>query len=76
MTGTPWTRDQIEQAVHRGPHVSAMLPEAMKILAEEVRAKEKKGQCKVVLWDDIKSAPPAELKVSPIAMIPHKSWLF
>ena len=28
------------------------------------------------MWDDIKDNPPEELKVSPIAMIPHKSGAF
>ena len=30
----------------------------------------------MVLWDDIKDDPPEELKVSPIAMILHKSRMF
>lgn len=34
------------------------------------------GQCKVVLWDDIKDSLPEQLKVSPLAMIPHKSRKF
>ena len=30
----------------------------------------------MVLWDDIKDDPLEQLKVSPTAMIPHKSRLF
>ena len=30
----------------------------------------------MVLWDSIKDAPPTQLKISPIAMIPHKSRLY
>jgi hypothetical protein len=30
----------------------------------------------VVLWDDIKSNHPRQLKVSPVAAIPHKSWAY
>ncbi len=30
----------------------------------------------VVEWDSIKDNPPAELKISPIAAIPHKSKAF
>ena len=30
----------------------------------------------MVLWDDTKENPPEELKVSPIAMILHKSRVF
>jgi hypothetical protein len=75
-TGKPWTFDQMEEAIERGPHVSALNEVAMKILQDEVKMKAKQGQCRVVLWEDIKHNPPKELKVSPIAMIPHKSRLF
>ena len=75
-TGKPWTKEQMEEAIARGPHVSALEKDAMEQLEKEVYAKEKKKQCKVVLWDDIKDNPPKELKVSPIAMIPHKSRLY
>ena len=34
------------------------------------------GQAKLVLWDDIKHNPPPQLKISPIAAIPHKSKAF
>ena len=60
----------------RGPHVSAMVPEAMKQLQLEVAEKEKNDQVRVIKWDDIKDNLPKELKVSPIAMIPHKSRMF
>ena len=63
----------MEKAIDWGPHVSALQPAAMKVLAEEVSEKEKKGQCKLVLWDNIKDNPPEEFKIPPIAMIPHKS---
>ncbi len=40
--------------------------------------KEKLRKCKAHLgpWDDIKEDPPAQLKISPIAAIPHKSKAF
>ena len=56
--------------------MSALQLVAIKILDEEVVAKEKKVQCRVVLWDNIKYNPPEVLKVSPITMIPHKSRIF
>jgi hypothetical protein len=31
------------------------------------------GQAQIVGWDDIKDNPPPQLKVTPIAAIPHKS---
>ena len=45
----------------------------MQQLQREVQEKVKSGQARLVAWDDIKRSPPQQLKVSPIAMIPHKS---
>ena len=56
--------------------MSALQRVVTEILDEMVVAKEKKGQCKVVLWGSIKDTPPEKLKISPIAMIPHKSRIF
>ena len=75
-TGQPWSKQMMLEAIDNGAHKSAMVPDAMKQLAEEVEAKAKKDQCRVVLWDSIKDDPPEELKISPIAMIPHKSRLY
>ncbi len=36
----------------------------------------KRGQAKLVAWASIKKKPPVELKISPIAAIPHKLKLF
>jgi hypothetical protein len=74
--GLPWSKEEMQAAIDRGPHVSALVPEAIKQLQLEVNDKVRKGQAKVVLWDDIKDDPPKELKISPIAMIPHKSRMF
>jgi hypothetical protein len=75
-TGRNWSKEQIWAAVERGPHVSALNPDAIKQLKGEIADKVKVGQCKVVLWDDIKDDPPPQLKISPLAMIPHKSRQF
>ena len=73
MTGKEWTREQMEAAVARGPHESAMTAEAIAHFREEVRSKVAAGQARVVAWEDIKSNPPRLLKISPVAAIPHKS---
>jgi hypothetical protein len=39
----------------------------------EVRDKVAKQQARMVLWDDIKLNHPLQLKVLPVAAIPHKS---
>ena len=63
----------MQAAIDRGPHVSALIPEAAHQLDLEVAEKEKKGQAKLVKWADIKHNPPPNLKISPVAMVPHKS---
>jgi len=72
-TGRDWTREEMEAAIRRGPHVSARELDAMTQLAREIQEKVAAGQARIVLWDDIKAAPPPNLKISPVAMIPHKS---
>jgi hypothetical protein len=72
-TGQPWTKEEIWEAVERGPHQSALSDEALKHFAEEALEKVNAGQSKIVLWDNIKDSPPTQLKISPIAAIPHKS---
>lgn len=47
-TGKNWTKEQIWAAVERGPHVSALDPDAIKQLKTEIGDKVKVGQCKVV----------------------------
>ncbi len=71
-TGTPWTLQQMQAAVERGPHRSALSDEAIARFRAEVDKKVKIGQAKLVAWDSIKDNPPTELKFSPIAAKPHK----
>ena len=76
-SGQNWTMEMIETAIARGPHVSALVPEAIEQLNLEVIDKAKKGQCRVVEWEQLKKdGVPPQLKISPIAMIPHKSRMF
>ena len=42
----------------------------------ETLEKVEQGYAKLVTWDDIKHKPPPNLKVSPIAAIPHKTRQF
>ncbi len=60
----------------RGPHQSSLAIDALVHFAAESAKKVKVGQAKLVLWDDIKHDPPPQLKISPIAAIPHKSKAF
>ncbi len=64
------------EAVERGPHRSAKSPEALKHFAEEIKEKLRTKQARLIAWEDIKDNPPPQLKISPIAAIPHKSKAF
>ena len=73
LTGAPWTNAQMLAAITKGPHVSALIPDAMRQLDEEVQGKIEAGQAKIIRWNDIRDNPPPQLKISPVAMVPHKS---
>jgi hypothetical protein len=53
-----------------------MSPEAIEHFATEIQEKIRTQQARLVMWDDIKDDPPPQLKISPIAAIPHKSKAF
>ena len=59
-----------------GPYRSALTNNAIAHFRAEVNKKVKSGQAKLMVWDSIKDNPPVELKISPIAAIPHKSRQF
>jgi hypothetical protein len=73
-TGCLWTKEKMWEAVKRGPHCSALPLDGIAHFAAEATEKVHTNQAQLVNWDDIKHNPPRELKISPIAAIPHKSW--
>ena len=60
----------------RGPHISAKIPAAHTALLAEAHEKVKGGYAKIITYGSIKDALPPQLKISPVAMIPHKSRLY
>ena len=76
QTGCNWMKEEMWEAVERGPYQSATLPEALTHFNEEIKEKLRKHQAHLVPWDDIKDDPPAQLKISPNAAIPHKLKAF
>ena len=78
--GRRWSKTEITAAAERGPHASALIPEAIKMMHAEVEAKVKEGYAEVVYLDEVEHLLETEewgqLKISPIAMIPHKSRKF
>ena len=72
-TGNNWTEEQIAAAIKRGPHISAKDPEAAQYLHAETMEKIKGGYLTKTTWGEIKHNHPPNLKISPVALIPHKS---
>jgi hypothetical protein len=71
--GPPWSREHIIAAIARGPHPTAKKPEARRYLINQTLAKVEENFAKIIKWGEIKNSIPLNLKISPIAMIPHKS---
>ena len=74
--GEPWSRSQIEELLKRGPHRSALVKKAVIQLRGETNDKVQQGYARVVRWKELRDNLPKNLKISPIAMIPHKSKPF
>jgi hypothetical protein len=70
--GPGWEWDAVLAAVARGPHLSAMDPENIPLVHEDVQYQVDAGFSKIVLWDDLKKLKPRKLKISPIAVVPQK----
>jgi hypothetical protein len=71
--GRNWTKEHIITALKRGAHPTAKKPEARRYLINQTMSKVQENFAKIVKWRDIKHNIPPKLKISPIAMIPHKS---
>ena len=65
--GEPWSA----AAVNRGPHTSALTPEARILIEEEMQYQIQAGLSEMVRWDSMCGLHPANLKVSPLAVIPQ-----
>ena len=74
--GDPWSAKRIQAAIDKAAHPSAQSKAAATACRNEVLERVKDGCAKLIKWDDIKHNPPTNLKVSPLAAIPHKSREF
>jgi hypothetical protein len=63
----------IDAAIAYGAHPSALIPEAAAACRAETLEKVADGYAKLFPWTDLRAKPPPNLKISPIAAIPHKS---
>jgi hypothetical protein len=71
--GEEWSDTKILKLLRKGPHRSSLRPDAIRQLRKETMEKCSQGYARVVRWGDIKNNIPKNLKISPVAMIPHKS---
>jgi hypothetical protein len=56
--GRPWTKEQMWEAVERGPHRSVLTPDAVAQFAAEEVEKVRTNQAQIVQWEDIKENSP------------------
>jgi len=74
--GQPWTMQHLSAAVARGPHPSARSPDARACLRAETLEKVSQGHARLIPWSELSKNPPPNLKISPLAAVPHKSRRF
>ena len=55
--------------VNHGPHPTARTQDFIAFFAEDIEYQVKAGFCKVYLWDDLWRLRPANLKISPVAVV-------
>ena len=68
--GPEWVREAVDIAVARGPHSTAIAPEAISLVYKDIDYQVKAGFTEIVYWDKIKDSLPKHFKVSPVAIIP------
>ena len=71
--GPNWLRGQIEALLVHGPHLSTLGRKEIQQIQLETIEKISQGYARVVKWGNIKRDILPQLKISPVAMIPHKS---
>jgi hypothetical protein len=71
--GPDWSLEKIVTLMKRGPHRSSKKKDAVRQLRKETEEKITNKYARIVRWGDIKHDIPKKLKISPVAMIPHKS---
>eukprot|EP00957_Ditylum_brightwellii_P189051 14391578-Ditylum_brightwellii.AAC.1 len=74
--GPSWSREHIIKSIRHGPHKSACSKAAIATLHEENTEKIRNGFARVVEYGNIKNNLTRNLKVSPVACIPHTSKSF
>jgi len=72
--GPPWEPEVAEAARRAGPHTSAMTPENVELIWEDITCQQEAGFVRMVSHQDLFSGEvPAQLKMSRIAVVPQSS---
>jgi hypothetical protein len=69
--GENWTWEVIEEAVLHGAHPSAQTPESIALFADDISYQQQAGFCQVFTWEELQRLRPANLKISPVAVVPQ-----
>ncbi len=70
--GQPWGPEVLEAAREAGPHKSASTEEAVKLIWEDIEYQRDAGFVRIVAHADLfGGAPPRELKISRVAVVPQ-----
>ena len=72
----PFPLKALEAAIKRGAHPSARTPEAANALRQETEEKVAQGYARLIPWEKLRKNLPKNIRISPIAAIPHKSRAF
>ena len=69
--GPDWTPANISVAIQRGPHRSALTPEALQVFEEDISYQVKAGFSEVISLQELQRRNPPNLKISPVALVPQ-----
>ena len=69
--GPDWSLPIIQQAIAQGPNPPALTPESLELFQEDIAYQVQAGFSEVVLLEDLMKDPPANLKISPVAVFPQ-----
>ena len=70
--GKPWSREAIEAARAAGPHVSAMDPDNVSLIWEDLEYQQSAGFARIVPEKELfAGVVPEELKISRVAVVPQ-----
>lgn len=74
--GSNWSTTQIHDYISYNNHTSAQQHDAALAVRTDALQKVADGLCILIDWDALQTNMPPNLKISPLAAIPHKSRAF